>query len=204
MSRPSGQTPREWRGRRREGSAPRARAEPRPGRRRAAGRSRSSAGARPPTGSGPCRSSRRIGASWGAGGSCVPPRRSPSWRRRDGRAIGRPCPAPSAAPSDRPAAVRARTSQIARRDHVDLVPRAPELDERRLVPDHRVGALDPRVDRQHRGPRHAVLQARPGRLAERMLPGGEPLVDRADPPPEGEDLRPGERETGAHHHINRL
>ena len=71
MSRPSGQTPRAWRGRRREGaraSSRRASA----GRRRAAGRSRSSAAAPPPTGSRPCPSSRRIGASWRAPRSRCP------------------------------------------------------------------------------------------------------------------------------------
>ena len=93
--------------------------------------------------------------------------------------------------------------EIARRDHVDLVARAPQLNERRVLPARRVGPLDPGVDRQERGPRHAVLQARPRRLPQRAPPGREPLVERADPPSEGQDLRSGQREAGPHRHINR-
>ena len=63
--------------------------------------------------------------------------------------------------------------EIALRDHVDLVPRAPELDERRVGPAHGRGPLDPRVNRQERGPRHAVLQARPRRKSQLSAARGE-------------------------------
>jgi len=33
-------------------------------------------------------------------------------------------------------------------------------------------------------------------LPQRAPPGREPLVERPDPPPEGQDLRPGEHEAG--------
>ena len=83
---------------------------------------------------------------------------------------------------------------VARVDGVRTEPRAPELDERRILPAGRVSPLDACVDREDRGARHAVLQARPRRTPERARAGWEPLVERADVPPEREDLRPREVE----------
>ncbi len=79
-------------------------------------------------------------------------------------------------------------------DDVHLVPRPPQLDERRVLPARGSGALDPRVDREQRGPRHAVLQARPGRLPQGAGPGWEPLVERTHPAAVGQDLVPCEAE----------
>ena len=83
---------------------------------------------------------------------------------------------------------------VARRHDVRAEPRPPDLDERRILPGRRLGPLDPRVDREERGARHAVLQARPRRTPERARAGWEPLVERADAPSEREDLRPREVE----------
>jgi hypothetical protein len=49
-------------------------------------------------------------------------------------------------------------------------------------------ALDARVDGEERGPRHAVLQARPRRLPQRARTRRLPPVERPDAAPEGEDL----------------
>ena len=84
--------------------------------------------------------------------------------------------------------------EVARRDDVRAVPRPPELDERRVLPGGRLGALDARVDREERGAGHAVLQAGPRRTPERAPSAWEPLVERADVSSEREDLRPREVE----------
>jgi hypothetical protein len=55
------------------------------------------------------------------------------------------------------------------------------------------------VDGKKRGAGHAVLQARPRRTTERALSAREPSVERADPPPEGEDVRPRDIEPGPCH-----
>lgn len=55
------------------------------------------------------------------------------------------------------------------------------------------------VDRQERRPRHAVLEARPGRAPERVRTGQQPLVERAHPSAMGEDLRPREIESWSRH-----
>jgi hypothetical protein len=59
-----------------------------------------------------------------------------------------------------------------------------------VLPRRGIGPLDPRVDRQQRGSWHAVLQPRPRRTPKRARSGWEPLVERTDPSPEPEDLRP--------------
>ena len=79
--------------------------------------------------------------------------------------------------------------QVARRDHVGVVPRSPHLHERGILPGGRHGALHPRMDRQERGPRHAVLQAGPRRPAQRASAPWQPLIERSDAPPERQDLR---------------
>jgi hypothetical protein len=45
------------------------------------------------------------------------------------------------------------------------------------------------MDLKQRGAGHAVLQSSPRSLPKRVPPGGEPLVKRLHPTPEGEDLR---------------
>src|SRR5215212_609314 len=76
--------------------------------------------------------------------------------------------------------------------------RTPELDERRVLPRRWLGALDPRVDRQQGGSRHAVLESGPRGAAKRPTSGWEPLVERADVSPERQDLRAGEGESSVH------
>ena len=87
---------------------------------------------------------------------------------------------------------------ILRRDHVGAESRPPQLHQRRVLPGGRSGPLDAGVDRQHRGPGHAVLQSRPRRPPQGPGAWREPLVECANPPPEREDLRPGEDETRRH------
>ena len=87
---------------------------------------------------------------------------------------------------------------IPRRDDVGAESRSPQLHQRRVLPGGRCGPLDAGVDRQHRGSGHAVLQSRPRRPSERLGSRWEPLVECPHPPPERENLRPGEDETRPH------
>ena len=135
--------------------------------------------------------------------------------RAPGLAVGHPPPprcacrraARSSATRRAPAFVRQpperEDREIARRDDVRVVPRSPELDERRILPGGRLGPLDARVDREERGSGHAVLQAGPRRTPERAPSAREPLVERADVPPEREDLRPREVEPRRRHVTRR-
>src|SRR4029450_13380986 len=68
---------------------------------------------------------------------------------------------------------------VAGRHDIRAEPRAPDLDERRILPAGRVRPLDPRVDREERSPRHAVLQARPRLAPERARAARKPLLERA-------------------------
>src|SRR5207244_6380686 len=88
---------------------------------------------------------------------------------------------------------------VACRHDVGAEPRAPNLDERRMLPAGRMSALHPRVDREERGPGHAVLQAGPRGAAQGTGPGWKPLVERADAPPEAEYLGAGEIERRPRH-----
>jgi hypothetical protein len=54
------------------------------------------------------------------------------------------------------------------------------------------------VDREEGSPRHAVLEARPRRPAQRRRSWWESLVERTDPPAEGEDLGALEMEWRGH------
>src|SRR6185437_4269324 len=72
--------------------------------------------------------------------------------------------------------------------------RPPDLDERRILPGRRARALDAGMDGKDGRPRHAVLQPRPRRLPQGPRTAREPFVERADAPPEGEDLGAGELE----------
>ncbi len=65
------------------------------------------------------------------------------------------------------------------------------------------GSLDARMDREEGGARHAVLQARPRRLPQGAATAREPFVERADVPPEREDLRPGQAEPDGRRHVRR-
>src|SRR5581483_5289426 len=87
-------------------------------------------------------------------------------------------------------------SVVARRDDVHAEPRPPDLDERGILPRRRARPLDTGVDREQRGPRHAVLQTRPRRLPKRAGAGRKPLVEAGDAPAEGEDLRARQLEQG--------
>ena len=99
---------------------------------------------------------------------------SPYGIRRPSRngVSGRRCPR---RPPARPGSVGSRPSvngAVLRRDDVRAEPRTPQLDERRVLPGRRLGALDARMDRQQRGARHAVRQARPRRRRSESGPGG--------------------------------
>ena len=156
------------RARRRARTGARARGGPHAGRPRGRARSRSSAGARRPSGSAtvPVGAAYRRRLGWSRARR-RPRRRSSSGRRgrrarRAARSSARP---PALAPSgSRPSE---KTAQVPRRDDVRAEPRTPELDERGVLPGRRPGALDPRMDRQERGARHAVLQAGPRGAPER-------------------------------------
>ena len=83
-------------------------------------------------------------------------------------------------------------------DDVRVVARPPQLDERRVLPRRRLDALDARVKGEHGRPRHAVLQAGPGRLTERLRARRQALVEPVDPPPERDDLLPCQLEARRH------
>ncbi len=84
-------------------------------------------------------------------------------------------------------------------DDEHAVTRTPYLDKRRILPCGGAGALDARMDRQQRGPRHAVLQPRPRGSPQRGRSRGQPLVERADASSERQDLRPRQLEPGGGH-----
>lgn len=88
---------------------------------------------------------------------------------------------------------------IACRDDVSVVSRTPELDEGRVLPGRRFSPLDTSVNREERGSRHTVLQARPRRPPQRTPSGREPLIESPHPPPEGKDLRASEVQTTCRH-----
>ena len=71
--------------------------------------------------------------------------------------------------------------EVALGDDVGLVPRPPELDERGMLPGRGLDLLDPRVQREERGSRHAVLQAGPRRPPQRLRAFGHSLVERDRP-----------------------
>ena len=75
---------------------------------------------------------------------------------------------------------------------VGAVARPPELDERGILPCRRLNAGDPRVQREQRRPRHAVLQAGPRRPPQRHRPRRHSLVERTDPTSESQNLLPRE------------
>ena len=57
-----------------------------------------------------------------------------------------------------------------------------------MLPGRRLDPAYPRVQREQRGSRHAVLQAGPRRPPQRLRAHRHSLVQRADSSPEGEDL----------------
>ena len=63
-----------------------------------------------------------------------------------------------------------------------------------VLPRRRPDVLDPRVERQQRRPRHAVLQPGPRGAPQRVRARRRPLLEPADPSPEGQDLFSGELE----------
>ena len=72
--------------------------------------------------------------------------------------------------------------EVTRSDDVGAEPRPPQLHERRVLPRVRSGPVDSGMDRQDGRPRHAVLQARPGRAPERRRARWQPLVEGTDGP----------------------
>ena len=64
-------------------------------------------------------------------------------------------------------------------DHVRAEPWPPQLHQRRVLPAARLGTLDTGMDRQERGPRHAVLQAGPRRGPQRVRTRRESLIEAA-------------------------
>ena len=72
---------------------------------------------------------------------------------------------------------------VSGRDDVGAVPRAPHLDEGRIVQCRWRRALNASVDRKQRGARHAVLKPRPRGAPERCLACRHPHVERPDHPP---------------------
>ena len=82
------------------------------------------------------------------------------------------------------------------RNDVHAEPRPPYLDERGVLPRGRLGPRHASMDREQRGSRHAVLEAGPRRMPQRVRASWEPLVKRLDLPPEREDLGARERRAG--------
>src|SRR4029079_12597069 len=78
--------------------------------------------------------------------------------------------------------------EVAPRNDVRVVARPPELGERSVVQRRWSYTRDARVQGERRRPRLAVRHPRPGRPLERGGPWWQPLVERADPPAEREDL----------------
>jgi len=96
-------------------------------------------------------------------------------------------------------ATEGEDGQVLRGDDVRAEPRTPELGERRIRPGVRCRPVDAGVDREDGGPRHTVLQARPGGAPERRGARRQPLVQRPDAPSVPEDLFTGELEPGNRH-----
>src|SRR5207237_4672657 len=78
--------------------------------------------------------------------------------------------------------------EVALRDDIGVVTRAPKLGERRMLPRGRLDPLYPRVQREQSGSRHAVLQAGPRRTPQRLRAHWHSLVERADSSSERQDL----------------
>jgi hypothetical protein len=87
---------------------------------------------------------------------------------------------------------------VARGDHIHVVARPPHLRERAVLQRRRGDPFHPRVDREERGPRHAVLDPGPSRLPERTLTRRGSPIERTDAPPEREDLRSRELQRRRH------
>ena len=85
--------------------------------------------------------------------------------------------------------------EVALRDDVGVVTRAPQLGERRVLPGRRLDSSYPRVQGEQRGSRHAVLQAGPGCPPQRLRAHWHSLVERADSSSEGQDLLPRDPES---------
>ncbi len=203
-SRPSARTRRPWSARRCGGSVERARGARRPGRSRQRPPSRRSALARRPSGSRPCPSSRRTSARSGRCRARARPRGPSCARRRAGRAAARPMrSARSAALGVVGKPPEREQREVALGDDIGVVARPPELGERRILPRRRLDPVDPRVQRQQRGSRHAVLQAGPRRPPQRLRALRHPLVEPTDPSPERQDLLPREPESRSRRHFGR-
>ena len=77
---------------------------------------------------------------------------------------------------------------VLRRHNLGAEPGPPQLHERRVLPRVRSGPLNAGMDREDGGPRHAVLEASPGRFPQRCGARRQPLVECPDGPSIGEDL----------------
>ena len=92
--------------------------------------------------------------------------------------------------------------EVAGGDDEDDVSRTPQLDERRVLPCGRRGALDPGVEREQRGAGHAVLQAGPRGRPERPPTSREPFVEGARATTERDDLGAREVEPRFRHDVS--
>ena len=88
---------------------------------------------------------------------------------------------------------------VLRGHHEHAVMRSPHLDQRGVLPVGRLRSRHPGVDRQQRGPGHAVLEPGPRGLPQRARTVRQPLGEPAGPLPEGQDLIPRQGEPGADH-----
>jgi hypothetical protein len=84
-------------------------------------------------------------------------------------------------------------------DDVGAETRSPHLHQRWVLPAPGLGPLDPSMDRQERGARHAVLQPDPSRGPERIRTRREPLVEAAGASSKRQDLLTGEIESTLGH-----
>ncbi len=200
---PSGQTRQRWSARRCGGSVERARAARRRGRPRRRRRSRRSALVRLPTGWRPYPSSRRT-SSRSRSRARVRSRGRSRVHRRDGRATGRPDARPAGGSWGYPMSAEREQGEVALRDDVGVVARPPELNERGIRQRRGLNPVDARVERKQSCSRHAVLQAGPRRSPKRLRPHRHPLLEPTDPPPERQNLPPGEPESRTRHELGTL
>ena len=92
---------------------------------------------------------------------------------------------------------------VAGRHDIGAEPRSPHLHERRILPRGGLGLLNASMDREQRGSRHAVLEARPSGTPKRLGTGWQTLIERSDSSSVPEDLSAGQAERSPCH-VNSL
>ncbi len=88
--------------------------------------------------------------------------------------------------------------EIALGHDIDAEPGAPDLDQRRILPTSWFRSGHARMNREQRGPRHAVLQAGPRGTPQRATAVRQPRLERLRLSPKGENLRTGEFQSDSH------